>query len=363
MLELYDSEGIKRSSQTIEFAAMSQLDVSLNAVEGYEVDQVGTVKLSYENSGCVGGYLSRFKLDASGSGDYDFDLSLPLVNMSSGTTYASYNTFQPSLNPADAANPVYNWLEVINLSDSDLDFTKNIYDVGGNLVETEEVSIPSQARRDLQAGHENPGPSMVGVVELVPEDARAKYFARVMRYGSNPSVAGGFDFSTSSDAKTGEIGCKHVSISSGAGAENWLVISNLGDDEALINIDLTSGGGSLAGFPTAVNVSAKGQAHISASSALPEGGAGVATICSANEEPLMAESNFYFRDALAGNVSSAYTKRSEKGVCGETAVASYNTFLGLNNWLRLTGVGAGEIVGEIVRVEPESGLSSSSPLQ
>jgi len=362
-LELYDSEGTLRSSQALEFAAMSQLDVSLNAVEGYEANQVGTVKLSYENEGCVGGYLSRFKLDASGSGEYDFDLNLPLVNTSRGTTYASFNTFQPSLNPADAANPVYNWLEVINLSDSAQEFTKNIYDVSGNMVETEEVTIPSQARRDLQAGHENPGASMVGIVELIPANADAEYFARVMRYGSNPAVDGGFDFSTSSDASVGVAGCQYASVSAGAGGENWLVISNLSDSEASVNVELTSGGASLAGFPAVLNIPAKGQAHISASNELSGGAAGIATVCSVSGSSLNVESNFYFRDAEAGNVSSAYTKRSEEGVCGDTAVASYNTFLGLNNWLRLTGVGSGEIVGEIVRIDPESGLSSSSALQ
>ena len=362
-LALFDADGVQRSSEVMEFAGNSQLDVSLNALEGYQVDQVGTVTLSYQNSGCISGNLARFKLDASGSGEYDFDLNLPLVNMSTGTTYASYNTFQPSLNPADAANPVYNWLEVINLSGSDLGFTKNIYDVAGTLVETEEVVIPSQARRDLQAGHENPGPSNVGVVELIPTDPEASYFARVMRYGSNPAVAGGFDFSSSSDATVGETGCKYASVSSGANGENWLVVSNLSDSEARVNITIATGGVSALNSPAFVTVPAKGQVHISASSSLPAGAAGVATVCSVDEQPLSVESNFYFRDAEAGNVSSAYTRRSDEGVCGDTSVASYNTFLGQANWLRLTGIGAGEIVGEVVRIEPESGLSSSSALQ
>jgi hypothetical protein len=362
-LTLFDADGIERSSQVMEFAGNSQLDVSLNALEGYQVDQVGTVTLSYENSGCISGNLARFKLDASGSGGYDFDLNLPLVNMSTGKTYASYNTFQPSLNPADAANPVYNWLEVINLSGGDLGFTKNIYDVAGALVESEEVVIPSQARRDLQAGHENPGPSNVGIVELIPTDPEASYFARVMRYGSNPAVSGGFDFSSSSDAAVGETGCMYASVSSGADGENWLVVSNLGSEEAPVNVQMATGGLSALNFPAVISIPAKGQAHINTNGSLPAGGAGVATVCALNAQPLSVESNFYFRDAEAGNVSSAYTRRSDGGVCGDTSVASYNTFLGQNNWLRLTGIGGREIVGEVVRIEPETGLSSSSALQ
>ena len=362
-LTLFDADGIERSSQVMEFAGNSQLDVSLNALEGYQVDQVGTVTLSYENSGCISGNLARFKLDASGSGGYDFDLNLPLVNMSTGKTYTSYNTFQPSLNPADAANPVYNWLEVINLSGGDLGFTKNIYDVAGALVESEEVVIPSQARRDLQAGHENPGPSNVGIVELIPTDPEASYFARVMRYGSNPAVSGGFDFSSSSDAAVGETGCMYASVSSGADGENWLVVSNLGSEEASVNVQMATGGLSALNFPAVISIPAKGQAHINTNGSLPAGGAGVATVCALNAQPLSVESNFYFRDAEAGNVSSAYTRRSDGGVCGDTSVASYNTFLGQNNWLRLTGIGGREIVGEVVRIEPETGLSSSSALQ
>ena len=141
------------------------------------------------------------------------------------------------------------------------------------------------------------------------------------------------------------------------------IVSNLSESEASVNVQMAMNGVSAQSFPATINIPAKGQAHISASSSLTGGASGVATVCSLNAAPLSVESNFYFRDAEAGNVSSAYTRRSDEGVCGETSVASYNTFLGQNNWLRLTGVGAGEIVGEVVRVEPESGLSSSSALQ
>jgi len=253
-LALYDAEGVLQSTQALALNAMSQIDISLNAIEGFQADTVGTVKLTHAGDSCVSGYLARFKMGDVGSaneGAYDFQLNLPLSNATRGASFASYNTFQPSVNPSHAGNPVYNWLEIINLSDSEQVFTKNIYDVGGALVETESLAVPAQGRRDLQAGHENPGPNMVGVVEVIPGDLTAEYFARVMRYGTN---AASYDFATASDVTDGFSDCQFASVSSGAGAENWLVISNLSDIEAVARVEITSGGSVVGGFPVDVPI-------------------------------------------------------------------------------------------------------------
>jgi len=82
---------------------------------------------------------------------------------------------------------------------------------------------------------------------------------------------------------------------------------------------------------------------------------------------LNLESFFYFRDSADGSVSSAYVKRGQEAVCGESAVASYNTFLGLDNWLRLSGVSGDEVLAELVQIDGSNqsgiGIASSLTLQ
>ena len=343
-ISLFDIDGnMVHFEQRMVFPKVQQ-DIILNDLPGFSANSYGQVEVAFPNAGCIDGFLYYFRLEPGTdpvTPQVEFAMVLPFKDAQTGTTYTTYNTFQPSGNALEAANLVTNWLQITNLENTAQSFTKNIYDLVGNLVESETISIPPMGRRDLQGGHVNPGPNNVGTVEIIPGNATARYMGQMFRYSGNaPSgqPISAFDFGMAFHARAGSVDCETINVSPGGGAENWLVVANTDSALNTVTVELEDIYGTPLGAPLSFNLQPFAQQNVSMNQHITSGASAVAKICTQSGATFITESLFYFRDQDSFSIESAYATQGSDGNCG-AAQAGYNTFWGQTNWLRLTTTG------------------------
>lgn len=285
------------------------------------------------------GLIAQYRFapnNQAGSQEIEFAKFSPFIESVSGTKYMTYVTYQPSLNPADVANQVTVWAEVANPDASSAkSFTANIYDTSGSLASSETFLVPAMGRFDVQAGHVTPGASNQGLVEIVPLDSNTPFVAQLSRYGGN-SPAGinpsSFSFATSSVGNNGYTSEIVAPVSSGGGAQNWVVVTNTASVGTSVLVEFLDYNANIVQSDT-VNLTAKSQATFAAHVLFPGGSSGLVRITPQGSEAIIADSTFYFYKPN-GSVSAAYVTHAEPNYSG-TRYGAYNAFLGQQNWLKL----------------------------
>jgi hypothetical protein len=338
MRGIYGSGGVPTE---ITLAPRSQYDVILNDLDDFTVNSYGVVEVREKavyagttNYGAVlGGSIDAkvFYYRNDSVGGFEFAYGLPIKNPIHGNSTVAFNTYQPSGNIADSANPVFNWLSIVNFSNENaVKYRVNRYSITGDLLDsvlTPEVANGGE-RIDIDGGHGS-GPSQVGYVEIIPNQPNEPYVAFSTRYGSNG--AGGYDFAFPLFAQkaTSEA---WVGISSGGGGQNWAEIQNVTTSAVRAMVVAHDNNGNTT-YSELYKLAPRSGTHINASALVPGGLSGALHVYADIENSLSVQSMFYFRDS-AGNIEAMYGTQSGETI-GGTRWGSWNLFLGMSNWLRL----------------------------
>ncbi len=335
---LLNPDGAELSRTTLSVAAGQQSDLLLNVLPGFAADTFGSLRLEFAGEALDGaGFLYRYSplMD-----ELEYSAGLPLHNGLQGETTVTFNTFQPSRAASQTQNEVMNWLTIGNMDDSaSRSFTLEFRGSDGSLLRSENITIPALGRRDVEAGHVNPGPGNVGSIRIVPDSPHEPYAATVMRYGASGPVGAlskFFHFAMSHEARPGSDLPLSLPISNGANGESWVVLTNTDEETASYSLTMYDNSG-LPLDSQVITLPPYGQQHISASALLSPGSSGLAFINPLGGSQYVAESNTYFYDPARGfETTAAYAVQASLAV-GSSLYGSYNTFLNQLNYVKASG--------------------------
>lgn len=332
---IYDITGQPGSVQGMTLQAGQQIDLPLSWFPTFVPGSYGVIQIDFTAS--INARLSYYRQPAAAVGGdaYEFAFAVPVANALNGSSYVSYNTFQPSRSAVDAANQVQNWLSVVNLSSAAKTFTIRRYGYEGEPQGEYQVDVPGFGRQDVDGGH-GQGPDAVGYNAIIPADEAAPYLAQLIRYGAD-APAGytppSFSFAFPLTARAGGPTEQWVSISAGAQAENWLEIVNVSDEAESVEVTLFNNAG-VAVHTVTLGLAARAQRHLLASVPLA-GASGAARIVSTRAGTVLGQSMFYFRDAVTNRIRAMYGTQLASLNNKTHHVGSWNRFLNMYNWLRV----------------------------
>ena len=326
-VNVFNSQGTLVSSNYVAIAANSQQDVVLNGLAGFGADNFGIVQISSNVEGRifyyrpVGGIFTNFEYVAG----------VRMTPARTGNAYVGFNTYQPSGNAAELGNVVANWLSIVNLSATAQTFTVRKFNFNGGLISSTAVSIPASSRLDLEGGHLDPGPFNIGLIEVIPQSGSTQYLAQLWRYGYGNN--GTFDFAFPLIARSGTSSMLTVPLGSQYSAQNWLEVATTGS-AVVVDVAFYNAGGALL-TTQVLNLESHGQFHINATAILGANAIGYARITPRTSVGLVAQSMFYFRNDTTGSITSMYGSQAASPVT-TAANGTYNLFLGMENYLKLT---------------------------
>ena len=347
-LDLRDRFGNSLSSTDITVPPRGQRDIILNDLAGFIPDDYGSVRVTFSPPGALDGYSAFYRFSPVDS-ETEFAMVREFENSLTGNSYAVFNNFQPSLNPADVGLQVLHWLQIVNQNETDAStFTVNRYDSEGVLFETGDITIPARGRFDIQAGHEDLIRNRFGLVEVVPLDPTSPYSGELFRYGGNQIAAAPdeFFFGLSDNLSQGESNAQVVSISRTGGGESILEVTNIDSAPEEVQVEAFDSATGEKLLDTILSLDPNQQVHLLSSSFFELGQVGYAKITPLNGQTILAKNTVYFY-RTSGSVNSAYTTPARQAISG-TVFSHYNTFLGQNNFLKLFNFNA---VSTDLRVE------------
>jgi trypsin len=325
-VNFFGLDGTLVSTNYFAVSGTSQLDVIVNSLPGFRADNYGIIQVSNN----IDGRIMYYRGTNGVFQNFDFVFGVALSDAMTGDSNVGFNTYQPSFNSAEIGYQVANWLSVVNLAGTSKNFNVAKYDSAGSLLGSSGVSIGASTRLDLEGGHQNPGPSNVGLIRISPSDSSGPYLAQLMRYGYG--AGGAFEFAFPLIAKPGSTTIEAVPLGSTFLAQNWLEVINVGSAANDVRVNIYNVSGSLVNSQT-LSIPAHGQTHLNVNQILGDQALGSATLVSLSGQPMTAESMFYYR-ATSGSISSMYGSQSRAAV-GTAATGSYNLYLGMSNYLKL----------------------------
>jgi hypothetical protein len=324
-------------TKTWSIASMTQRDIIINDLEGFEADTYGMVKVKCSHDK-FDGRVSLYYPDTSGARDaqYGFAYSEALRNANLGKSAAMYNSYHPGNNIFDTKNTVYNWLTIANLDTENTHyFTISRYEMAGNLVTKTRVGVPPRGRRDIDGGHVAPGPNNVGTNIIVPDDNTAPYLANMVRYAEGSNFDN-FDYAFTLPATNGFSRTIYAPISNSDHAENYIEVANILDeeievklrfldDEGFLIVEITNTFGPLA------------QKHFPILGLLDEGVSGYVAITPNKAASVISQSVFYHRDYTNRSIQTAYASPAREPF-GAKIYTTYNLYLGMTNLMRIMNI-------------------------
>ena len=335
------------------------------------VDTYGLVRIDFndKNPGeTLIGRMSNYRLNPDGE-TYSFAFAKELRNPTKGITHATGNTFDPQA----LGYLVPNWLEIVNLDTKPQQFHYRLFSQEGLRVMGGTVTVQPLGEFDVQAGHEignAEGQLIEGVylAEVEPADGAAPYFATVSRYSSN-SPAGvspeTYNFAFALDGRAGTGDRQFMAISNETGVchsqTNWVEVANVRDKRVTAILTFRGSDGSvLGGEAIRYVLEPKAQYHFNASALLSKNGIGSVEVKAADRNALIAQSLVYYHDCEKNQVQTAHA--SQGRIAGRDVQAgSLNTFLGMDNLLRLIATTSAEIAvaAEVATFDTGAGISSA----
>ena len=333
IVELYNSAGGLESTNNYTVGADEKQDISVDGMGGFSFTDYGLLDVTVTPSGCVDGEMGLLTFDPT-SGDLDNYFSTDLQPTNTGTCWNVFNIFNPSLDLADSNLPTTHWLQISNGDTVARNFTVNRYNFDGSLVSSQAVSIAAKARQDIAAGHEDGVANRYGLVEVIPENGTLPYIAQLFRYGTDTTTQAGermTAFTLADNCMSASATDKYISVSAGAGAANWLELSNQTGSAQTLTVEVYSNTGGLQATDV-FNLGALQSLHYNASQHLGVNESGMARISSSAGDFLVKSSSYYYRSD--GKISAAYTNMA-RGLLPTVGEAAYNTYLDQINWLRM----------------------------
>ena len=287
----------------------------------------------------------------AGSQQFEFALALAPTSGTTGSQFLTFNTYQPSLNPADQENAIAVWHQLANRSSSSQNGRLITYDEKGAVVSDVDVSLPAGARRDFP-GHDA-GRNVVGLVEWRPDSTSSDAlfdFSSVRYLYDNPVLLPSFTTAFQLTAAPGSGALLAAPLDT-AGKSAILEIANTRDAAVSAQVRIYGANGALlAEF--APNLEAHASIHI-ISDPMLQGQKGLATVQGSEPGAVYAVSMHYARDAAAG-INSMYGIPAKEALL-RSAAGSYNTWLGQNAqlWLLNPWAASGSAV---VRLRDKDGV-------
>ena len=332
---LYDIEGNPLSETSFSLKANNQYDLLVHDLKGWELNRIGRICSSHNGQpGDLDGRMVYYKpetnLDTGKT--FEFAFALPFQNSVSGNQFVSFNTFQPSFDPADQNNLVANWIQITNQTNRKQRGTVVFYNADGKIIGDDTILLSPSARADV-AGHQF-GSNQVGLVEWIPEDPKAAFALRNVRYlYDNPNLVDSFSTAYQLSGEKGSGQALIVPLST-QGKTSVLEISNTLDLQLSVDFSImTSLGTELK------RVQLKFPGHATRHFVLDEilrGASGVAIISSSQKNSLIATAMEYARTPT-GKISYMYGIQALEAQ-GSTMTGSYNTFLEQKSLLLVTNI-------------------------
>lgn len=338
-ISFFNQDGSLASVTRRAVPAGGQVDVIISDVEGFTTDSHGLLKIDFCNMK-LDGRMAYYR--PTGNGDFDFAYSIPFNGPMYGNSFVSFNTFQPSINPEESKNLVANWLTLVNLSSSARAFTVNKYDAAGNLLETRALALAGGERRDIEAGHINPGPSNLGLIKILPSNPSSAYRAVLMRYGSNDSSGAGTDgysFAFPLLAQSGNGENAYAPLTTTVNSKNWLEVVNTLDEvaTATINFYLSNRTNAELIDTQSIALAPRSQIHFDVNAKLGNAKLGYVEILPGTSNSLVAQSMVYTFDEGTGSIANMYGSQAREAL-GNELFGSFNLYLGMFNYLKLINV-------------------------
>lgn len=386
-LELYRMDGSPGTSVLVPIPENDQRDIVVNDLPGFSRNSYGTIRLT-----CLSGFngdeedasqlyneefyrytsLSNvidarmsFYRNGTANSSHEFAFSIPLVRKDSllTTSAVTFNTFRPGAGTKGAASVVANWLTIVNLRPKTQSYAVDTYSIDGLLLKTRIIEIPAFGRQDLEAGHENPGPSQVGLHTIRPLDIKEPstaeeeneflkqgHLVQLTRYGyrEDGSIAFAFPLQAvspqnnySSLTGTDDV---IVPLSTMLSAQNWLELANTEDVRSKLQLEIFDAAGSRKHLQE-VLLNPRAQQHINVNEFLGNAMTGHAVLSKMTriendnslgyEAVVIAQSMHYFRNAEGGIDSIYGAEALPLSQSYRTRSGSYNLFLGMNNWVKI----------------------------
>ncbi len=326
-VNIFSNAGSLVSSNFVSVPANGQTDVILNELGGFTANSYGIVQISSN----VSGRVLFYKTQNGAFTDFEFANSIPFSPATNGTSYASFNTFQPSFNIGDSNNLVANWLSLVNLETSSASFLVSKYLQDGSLYSQESFTLGGRSRVDIEGGHNFPGKNRIGLIEITPSISSTDYTAQLTRYGYS-SNGSNFDFSLPLIARAGRNNGV-LPLGDSALNQNWIEIINVGSSSTTATLKIYSQSGAQL-LNTSFSLSAKSQTHVDASSYIPSGSIGYAEVTMTGSNQFLGQSMTYFRDPIYNAITSISGGQNQLASSSATN-GSYNLFLTMNNELKI----------------------------
>lgn len=336
---LYDIGGASQFTANFPVQSGAQYDLLVHDMEGRSLNSYGKVCSTHDGAkGDLDGRMVYYKTETSSADisvtadQFEFAFAMSFTNGHRGRQYVPFNTFQPSLNPAEAGNAVANWIQLTNLSESEQTGTMYFYDMGGALLANGvAVSLSGGARTDF-SGHQF-GANRVGIIEWRPENENIEFQLRNVRYYYDSSDVTVNSFVTASQFE-GQVGSgrtQSVALDTN-GSTAILEIANTASTAITADVKIYNNSGSLLDSRT-LNLSAHASVHIITDSIL-NGVQGMATIKASASDSVIATAMHYGRDAFAG-ITYMYGIPAKEAL-GNVLRGTYNTYLAQGCTLFLT---------------------------
>lgn len=358
-VSLYSITGQRLSRTRFDVFARRQRDIDVNLLSGFTSESYGLLKITF-CGGTLDGRISFYRRTAgSASGNHDFAYTVPLANPRYGASAVSYNTYQPSVAEGETSDLVANWHSVINLATATKGFTVKKYDIDGDLLTSVHIDVPSLGRSDLEAGHQIPGPNNVGLITVTPDDPDSPYISFLARYGYNAppgesATALNFAFPLNALAPTNRT--ITVTVTTTIGAQNWLEVLNPTAQAVDYTLSFRKQSGEIVG-PIGGVLQPFSQEHFNVNALIGSNEVGYAELKPLGSGKLLAQSMVYIRDA-AGRISAMYGSQAREALLADLN-GSYNLFLGMYNWLKITNPADSALSGTLTLYTPAGVVNRS----
>ena len=335
-IKIFDLDGNQTDTVKAGLSPNSERDVIINDLAGFSGSSYGYLEVDFNNPKDFDGHMAFYRLSQADTRDVEFSIIKPFDEIQKGTSFGTFNTMQPSLNPSEKTNLVHQWIQIINLSTAVQQYTLTFYNQIGKEIRKDVVAVPAKARRDIEGGHINPGPGVVGTIKVEPNDANAEYLAQIFRYGADAPtgvVPSSFSFAMGLATQKGGSGVQFAPVSVAKDSFNFVVVTNVSAAASNVNSAGTSADGSST-FSQTLSLEPFGQAHLDANNIIAQNEeSGLLRLNSAASN-LIIESTQYFYDPANGSVSTAFNTSGRSIVPGRNS-GIYNNFLNAENMLKL----------------------------
>ena len=327
-LTLFDFLGTAQGTTSTTVLPGAQSDVLVHDMMGWTTDSIGTVcadivdpATMMEMAGDVDGRMLHYHPD--GLGGFDYVIAMPFENVKIGPVFAQYNTFHPSLDPADLGNFAANWFTVVNAEMNTQSGSVIVYGSDGSVLASNSFSLlPAGGRIDV--GIHEFGANQVGVVEWRPIDNTAGFRVRLNRYVyTGPTPFFPVLEAVSLPAVKGSMQTR-IAPADTRGLTSVVEVSNTGASSTDVNIIANDASGAEV-LNTTVTLAAKATQHIILDGSLIASLGRVSVQALAGGEVASTVLQ-YGRTATAG-INNLYNVPTDQAL-GGNLFGSYNTFLG-----------------------------------